>query len=325
MRVDGSAVPLRRVALALLLVAAVGATAVAFLGSQVSGVLSTVGAPIGDRGAGHSGAGQGDDGGGGQAAPPSRQDGPSQGTAATVYSIDRPDLLIIKTGSIGIQVADMDTAINRATDAITALDGYVSGSSRSGDGADASASITFRVPAARWEAAFEAIRGVAEDVLDEESTSEEVTGEVADLGARIRNLEATERALQSIMDRASAIKDVLTVQSELTDVRGEIEQLATQKARLEAQAAMSTLKVRFALRHDPVRVVEAGYDPATEVSAATAQLVDILQALLTAGIWLAIVWLPILVTIGVFAVSGYLIARRVRRSSGHGAEVALRP
>ena len=312
--------PLRRAALALLLVVVVGVSASVLLGSHVSGTLSTVGASIGDRGAGHGDASQG-----AQAAPPVRQDNPPQATDASVYSIDRPDLLIIKTGSISIRVVAMDTAINQATDAVAALDGYASGSSRSGDGDEAAASMTFRVPAARWEAALEAIRGIAEDVLAEESTSEEVTGEVADLGARIRNLEATERALQAIMDRATVIKDVLTVQSELTDVRGDIERLATQKAQLEAQAAMSTLNVRFSLRHDPVRVVEAGYDPAEEVSAATARLVDILQALLTAGIWLAIVWLPILISLAILGALGYLVVRRVRRTSGPRAELTLRP
>ncbi|HSL98003.1 MAG TPA: hypothetical protein VK831_05480, partial [Candidatus Deferrimicrobiaceae bacterium] len=91
--------PLRRAALALLLVVVIGVPAYILLGSHASAILSNVGASIGDVGAGHGDAGQG-----AQAAPPVRQDNPPQATDATVYSIDRPDLLIIKTGSISIRV-----------------------------------------------------------------------------------------------------------------------------------------------------------------------------------------------------------------------------
>jgi hypothetical protein len=125
------------------------------------------------------------------------------------------------------------------------------------------------------------------------------------------------------MDRATAIKDVLTVQTELTKVRGEIEQLATQKAHLEAEAAMSTLTVAYSLRPDPVLLVHEAYDPAVEVEAATASLVDILQAALTVGIWLGIVWTPVLVTLALVLGVSFLVARRVRRTSD--SQVAVGP
>lgn len=302
-----------RVAIGLLLAIGLGGAALALLGGQISGVLSTVGASVG----GSLGDGQP------VAEPPLDEAGPGQGDGVPaaraglpVNSIDRPDLLIIKTGSITIQVGLLDAAIRRTDDAIAALGGYAAASSRSGDGDEASATITYRVPVAAWEAAQAAVRGVAEKILDERSGTEEVTGQVADLGARIRNLEATERALQAIMDRAAAIKDVLAVQAELTTVRGEIERLASQKAHLEEQAAVSTLEVAFRLRPDPVLVAQVQYDPQAEVEAATASLVDVLQALMTAGIWLAVVWLPVLGSLAIALGITLLVARRVRRSTG---------
>jgi hypothetical protein len=146
----------------------------------------------------------------------------TSGNPANLYAPGQ-DLLIIKTGTMVLQVTDIDAGLASATHQIDALNGYVSGSDRSGDGDSAPASITFRIPAARWDEALTGLRGIATKVLGEQSKTEDVTGQVVDLGARIKNLQATEQALQAIMNRATQIKDVLAVQDELTTVRGQIE------------------------------------------------------------------------------------------------------
>ena len=221
-------------------------------------------------------------------------------------------LLIIKTGNMTLQVAGMDPAITAATQQIDALGGYASASERYGEGENAYASITFRIPADRWEDALTGLRGLAEKVLDERTGTQDVTDQVVDLGARITNLRATETALQGIMTQATAIKDVLAVQAELTQVRGEIERLTAERGNLEAQAAMSTLTVNFALKPDPILVETQGFDPGTEVERASASLVGALQGLATAGIWFAIAWVPILFAVGVLVAIGLWVFRRVR-------------
>src|SRR5574338_808283 len=98
------------------------------------------------------------------------------------------------------------------------------------------------------------------------------------------------------MNRADAIKDVLSVQDQLTETRGQIEQLTAQKAHLEEQASFSTLTATFQRTPAPAVVVAqtSGFDPAKEADAATAKLIRGLQKLARAGIWFGIVWLPIL-------------------------------
>ena len=237
---------------------------------------------------------------------------PTSGGAGSPRVAANQDLLIIKTGTMSLQVTGLDTAINAATQQVEALGGYASGSDRSGDGEDARASITFRIPAAKWDVALTGLRGLAEKVLAEQTRTQDVTGQVVDLGARIRNLEATERALQAIMDRATAIKDVLTVQAELTKVRGEIEQMAGEKGHLEEQAAMSTLTIDFALKPNPVKTEVQGFDPGSEAERASASLVSVLQGVATAGIWFAIVWLPILAFFGIVGGVAFVVFRRMR-------------
>jgi Domain of unknown function (DUF4349) len=254
-----------------------------------------------------SNGGSGDSGGTGQLAPA------EQG------------LLIIKTGTLTLQVTGLDNAVNAATEKISSLGGYAGGSDRSGDGESAHATITFRVPAARWDEALAALRTMADKVLSERSSTDDVTGQVVDLGARIKNLEATERALQAIMDRATAIKDVLTVQSELTKVRGEIEEMAAEKSHLEQQAAMSTLTVTFELKPNPVLAETKGFDPASEAEQASASLVSVLQGVATAGIWFVIVWLPILLFLGIVGLVAWVVVRRVRGAGAGGGPPAPEP
>jgi hypothetical protein len=320
------------VAPAILVVVLVGgALTLTLLGSQVSSVLSTVGSSVGgpgvvsggDTGGGDTTSGDntgGDTTGNGSGTGSATTDGSAgggvgAGTGVIAASV-RDDLLIIKTGELTLQVDDIAAAVTNATQRIDTLDGYASGSERSGTGDQAQATIAFRVPAAGWDAAMNAIRTLPGEVVAERSTTDDVTSQVVDLGARIRNLQATERALQAIMDRATVIKDVLTVQDELTTTRGEIEELTAQKAHLEEQAAYSTLNVTFVRMPEPVLAVQRDqYDPGAQVDAASASLVGVIQTLETAGIWIGIVWLPILLTIGVLAGIAIFSLRRVRRTA----------
>ena len=303
-------------------VISIGLLSLTFLGTQVSGVLSTVGNSIGGPYGPGTVSGAGDDAGGsddGDGGDDGNDDGgdtsgePGSNSGGIVTAIARDDLLIIKTGKLTLRVSGIDAAVADATARIDSLGGYVAGSDRSGTGREAVATLTFRVPAAQWDDAMTAMRALGSEVLLEHSTTEDVTAQVVDLGARIRNLQVTEQALQSIMDQATVIKDVLTVQAELTTIRGRIEQLASEKAHLEEQAAYSTLAVTFALEPAPVLVEQqAGYDPAAEVDEASASLVGILQRLATAGIWFGIVWLPVLAALAFVGGIGFLVARRLR-------------
>ncbi|MEA2674610.1 MAG: hypothetical protein QOI92_1802 [Chloroflexota bacterium] len=236
----------------------------------------------------------------------------ASGNPAKLYAPGQ-DQLIIKTGTLVLQVTDIDAGLAAATHQIDALGGYVSGSDRSGDGESAQASITFRIPAARWDDALTGLRGIATRVLGEQSKTDDVTGQVVDLGARIKNLQATELALQAIMNRATEIKDVLAVQDQLTTVRGQIEEMQTQQSGLQEQAAYSTLSVTFSLKPDPVQTSTQQFDPKSQVDQASASLVGVLQSIATAGIWFGIVWLPILLALGIIAWIGLVITKRVRR------------
>ena len=247
----------------------------------------------------------------GATAAPAPEAADRDGTAGSVVDATRPELLIIKTGSLELQVEAVDAAVSAAEAKITALGGYVAGSEQIGEGEQVSATITYRIPADQWGAALKALRELAIKVVVERTGTEDVTGQVVDLRARIANLQATERALQGIMTQATKIADVLAVQAELTQVRGQIEEATAQKQHLEQQAAYSTLSVRFGLQPEAaITVAQDKFDPGAEVDRATANLVEILQGLATAGIWFGIVWLPILLVLGLIGLVVVVVVRR---------------
>ena len=235
----------------------------------------------------------------------------STGNRDQVLDFARADLLIIKIGTMDLQVKDVGAASGAAASAIAALGGYISGSQQFGDGDGLTASITYRIPSDRWDDALRAMRSLAIKIVNESTQTQDVTGQVVDLTARITNLKVTERALQAIMTRATKISDILDVQAELTKVRGDIEQATAEKQHLQEQASYSTLTVNFGLQPTAAVVIsQQKFDPKDQVDRATANLVDILQGLATAGIWFAIVWLPILIVLGLFALLAFAILRR---------------
>jgi hypothetical protein len=258
--------------------------------------------------------------GGASAAPsaaPAVPDGQNGGGDGVGAPID--DAKIIRTGTIDLEVADVPASLTAARDGIRALGGYIGASTTQSDGDTPYASVTYRIPVERWEDALDLLRTInpaGTKVVAEQTQAVEVTGQIVDLEARIKNLRASEAALQAIAADAVRVSDVLEVQAQLTQVRGEIEQLTAQLAHLNDQTAYATLTASFRAPVVAVEIAQADWDPKTIVDEASASLIDVLQALTTAGIWFAIVWLPILLVVGVVIGIVAFVVRRVRRSGG---------
>ena len=217
---------------------------------------------------------------------------------------------IVRTGSLQLDVKDVKTSLNAARDAITGMGGYIGASQQSNDGTSIVATVTYRIPESRWEEALAALRSLGDEV-GEKTDAAEVTNQIVDLAARIRNLQASETALVRHAADSAKISDLLEVESRLTDVRGQIEQLTAQQKNLENQAAYGTLAVTFGTEVAAVQKAAAQWDPKTEVDRAGASLIGFLQTLTTAGIWFAIVWLPMLIALAIVLGIGLVIARRL--------------
>lgn len=136
------------------------------------------------------------------------------------------DPLLIRQGRISIEVASLDSGIARVHAIAADLDAVVGNVQiRKGDGQWKEATLELRVPAARFDRAIEALRGLGKlETLD--LATQDVTEEYIDLEARIANSRRLEERLLSLLDtRAGKLDEVLQVERELARVRGEIERL----------------------------------------------------------------------------------------------------
>jgi Domain of unknown function (DUF4349) len=274
-------------------------------------------APYADDGTGRVGGAQPASGASAAPAAPNQGDVVGDGsTAGGPKSQDAlPDVnLIVRTGTMTVEVTSIDPALLKARTAIAGLGGYISASDQANDGDRTIASVTYRFPSARWEDAQTEIRGLATKVVSAKTGSSEVTGQVLDLDARIANLKATEQALQAIMAKATKISDILEVQNQLTGVQGQIEQLSTAEAHLRDQASLATLTVLFQTPAVAVvNEVSKGWDLGAELDKAAGQLLSLGQVLATAGVWFAVVGLPVFGGTILFLLVFLFIGRRLVR------------
>ena len=226
------------------------------------------------------------------------------------------DALIVRTGMLELEVGDVATVLALARREISGLGGYMAGSDEYDQGEQRWATVTYRVPVERFGEAIDSLRGLADRVVRETTQSQEVTAQVVDLDARIKNLRASESALVAIMDRAGRIDDVLSVQLRLEDVRRQVEQLTAQRDDLAGRAALATLTAYWTTPVAAVAVAQEGWDFATQVDAALAQTIAALQGLASVLVWVAVVALPLLGVPLLLAIGAILVIRR--RSGGRG-------
>src|SRR5918999_1366347 len=187
------------------------------------------------------------------------------------------------------------------------------GGSRAGT-SDQTASVTLRVPAARFDELITRLQELPDvELVSMSPREEDVTRQIVDLDARIRNLEASEASYRALLERAERIEDVLTVQGRLDEVRGQIEQLEAQLQAIEGQAALSTLTVTIIPREEPVAEVQSGWDPGAQAKSAVATLVGIAQGLFDALTWIVIVVLPISLVAGVITLFAIRLLPDLRR------------
>jgi hypothetical protein len=241
--------------------------------------------------------------------------------AAGVFDRAADDALIVRTGSLELEVADVAAKLRDARALVASLGGYVSASEEDDNDGSPVAIISYRVPVDRWQQAIDGLRALGSRVLGEATQAQEVTSQVVDLRARIANLRASEAALQSIMERAGSIEDVLAVQLRLQQVREEIERLVAQQQDLEGRAALATLVVTWRTPIAAVTAASSGWDLGTEIDRAAAQTVAAGQALVSVVVWILVVGVPVLGPIVLIVGIGLLLLRR----SAQRARVSAAP
>ncbi len=220
--------------------------------------------------------------------------------AATNLGVATQNRVIIYTGSINLRVADVMTAVDEITALAAKYGGFVANTNLSESQSRLQGSITIRVAAEQYQTAMNDLQQLGK-TLRQETNSQDVTAEYIDLQARKANLEKTEAALQKMLNTDMAqqnLDDVLKVQRELSNVRGEIESLTGQLRYLDNMSSLATITVNLTPKIQPQPDIEVkGWHPSRTAQEAWNTLLNALRTLGDTAIWGAICGIPALIVL----------------------------
>ena len=209
---------------------------------------------------------------------------------------------IIATAQMDIVVDDTEAAVTEVTDLATDAGGYVSNANLYRDMWSGSnllrGTLTLRIPADRLGQFMAQLETIAVVVRSSNLDRQDVTDQYSDIEAQLRNLTATENELRELLAEVRArpnatAEDILAVHRDLSDIRGQIEQLQGRQNMLDNQIALSTIDVTLTPDEANRPVVEEGWQPGTVLRNATRALVSSVQFIGSAMIWILVYVLPI--------------------------------
>lgn len=153
----------------------------------------------------------------------------------------------IITGSVDAETDDLDAAMPKIRQQITALGGYVenedsyNGSSYNGRRYRHS-NLTARIPKDRLDEFNDAVAG-AVNVVSSSRNAKDVTLTYVDTETRIASLRLEQSRLMELMEKAEDMSDLLQIESRLTDVNYELERYSTTLRTLDNQIDYATISI----------------------------------------------------------------------------------
>ena len=169
--------------------------------------------------------------------------------------------VIVHTAKLNLIVADVARSVDRIRDVALDLGGWLVSSDRE---SRHSASIAVRVPAQSLDSALERIEAAAQDVVERDVSSEDVTDRYVDAQSRLSGLRATEARLREFLDLAATVEEALLVQEQLTAVQLQIEEMQGRINYYDQVSAFSLIEANLTLAPLPI-AVDAGPDAAFRV------------------------------------------------------------
>lgn len=229
---------------------------------------------------------------------------------------------IVRTGSLNLTVRSgltVSQAAQRVTDVALGAGGYV-GDSQVSTGQGADAQLTLDVPSsglALTMSRIGALRGVR--VTSTSQQGQDVSGEVANLGAELTSLQDARSQYLVLLSKASNIGAVLAVQDRIDSLQTEIQQLQAQQRDLNTQVAYAALSVSISAPGVRVTPRRHGGGWGRALHHAWRSFVGGLQDVVGA-LGALLLALLVLAALGVAVVLGLRVGRRipshVRRWSG---------
>lgn len=156
------------------------------------------------------------------------------------------DRKLIKTVELELETRTYDAFMDSLNAGLAAAGGYVQQSDIRGGAGSAGryGSIVLRVPADKLNGFLEALAPHG-TVLARTENVQDVTMDYVDVQSRLKALRTEQEALLALLEKATSLSDILTLQEKLTGVRGDIESYETKLRTMETLVAYSTVTLRL--------------------------------------------------------------------------------
>lgn len=254
------------------------------------------------------------------AGPPSDQAGLAAPEAATgearltlAASTDAPRS-VVRRARLELSVADTDRAAGEIAALAERLGGYVGDLNARRRDELLFYDLTIRVPTARYGEAMAELKALATRVESETRSTEDVTDQLVDLGARLETLRGVETELRALLAESRRqgrdVAAIMEIYRQLTEIRTQIEQLDARRANLERETALSAIHVALAPDAAARPILGDTWQPGETVREAFGMLVAVLRGLADAAIFATVFLLPLAALVAVSLVLGGRALRR---------------
>lgn len=152
---------------------------------------------------------------------------------------------LIRNGSISFEVADVEAARRSVADLTKAFGGYISSDNQNDYSGSPQYQQTIRVPADKLDEFISKIEELARHVDSKSVSIEDVTEQFIDVEARLKTKKELEARYLELLKQAKAVKDIVEIETQLGNVRAEIESMEGRLKYLTDQVTFSTLTVTY--------------------------------------------------------------------------------
>ncbi|NWJ44958.1 MAG: DUF4349 domain-containing protein [Chloroflexi bacterium] len=228
----------------------------------------------------------------------------STSTSSGSYNIGTStDKMIIRNATLNVTVENMEKTLADIRALVAQQQGTIFSSNTTVRNEQTYATLVLQIPSGAFDETMTRLRALAYKVDSENTTSQDVTEEYVDLDSQMRNLKATEAQLLDLLKKATNVNETLTVQRELTNVRGEIERRQGRMNYLQKKSDYSLVTLNISPKGAPSTLkVGNNWDFGLILSDAWEGSLRGLQGLATVTVTLAVygIWLVPLLVLGFY-------------------------
>lgn len=155
--------------------------------------------------------------------------------------------MLVWTAEMSLEVDALDRSVAELETRMTELGGYVE---ERGDFGTQRRRLVFRVPSAAFETALGSLEQVG-TVRSRTVKGVDVTEQYVDLDTRLSNNRALRDRLRELLAKASEVKEILLIETELSRLQAEIDSMEARLRVLSDQVQLATLTVDLYQKQPP--------------------------------------------------------------------------